>query len=388
MSRTSSRRPPSARAQDGQFIQVKDAKIEPEHALIYSVKGQFYVMAQANAPGALCFVNFNKIGPTATAVNDRDVLMFGRTIAKFWLKGAPASGGSLAAVTMAPPGGGAEAAKAGRERDEARTQLTEARAQVTDLQQKLTQAQAGAGAAGAAQAASLETSKREKDDLAKQLEARKREVESANKNKDSLGKEIATLKSSKKELEGKRDELEHELKMLKDDRELAKKTEEKVRSELADEKKRAVDLEADLAKLKPEVDKAAKELDAVRKALEALRTADLQAKRDRRPALREGSDVAKALEALGVPDQLRARLTNAVRDEVDREVLSREGPVVQLRGLHCPGCDADLEAELGGLKARRKQREALRALGAADLSADEVKALVDKVRSRGEPVKA
>jgi predicted nucleic acid-binding Zn-ribbon protein len=357
-------------AQDGQFINVKDAGVEPEHALIYSVKGQFYVMAQASAPNAAVFVNFKKIGATAAAVSDRDIVMFGRTLAKFWSKQAP-SGGS---------GGGGPAVIAGgdarmsRERDEAR-------ARVSELEAKLAQAQSsGASAASGAQSA-LDQAKREKDDLSKQLDSKKKELDASSKEKESLSKEVATLKREKKEAEGKRDDLDRELKQVKDDRDDVKKSEEKVRGDLDSEKKRAQDLEHELEETRPKVAEKEKELDALRKALDALKALDLLAKRDRRAALREGSDLAKALAALGVPDTLRDRIATAVRDEVDREVLSREGPVVPVRGLRCPACDADLETELTRLKSRRQALEALRATSVQDLSPDDVTGLVEKLQA-------
>src|SRR5262249_53561045 len=135
------------------------------------------------------------------------------------------------------------------------------------------------------------------------------------------------------------------------------------------------------AKVKPELAKKDEELGAARKALEAFQSAEARAKRDRRAALRDGSDLEKAVAALALPDAPRDRLVAAFKDEVDREVLSRsEGPVVPLRALRCPGCDMDFESELGSLRRRRQKVEVLKALGVAGLLADEASALVAKVR--------
>src|SRR5581483_11804525 len=150
-------------------------------------------------------------------------------------------------------------------------------------------------------------------------------------------------------------------------------------ADLEKERKRATDAEAESAKAKPALEQKDKELDALRKAQDALNSADARAKRDRRAALRDGSDLAKALEALALPDALRDRVAQAFRDEVDREVLSREGPVVPVRGLRCPSCDCDLDGELTRLKTRRKQKDALRSLGVSELSQDDVKSLVEKL---------
>lgn len=353
---------------EGQLIQVKDQGVEAEHALLYSVKGQFYVMVQPTSPAAKVFLNFKPIGPTATAVADKEISMFGRTLAKFWLKQAPSGGGGGAGVTMAAP---AADPRVARERDEARTRVAE-------LEKQL--AAASTGASGTQ--ASLDAARREKDDVAKQLEARKKELESAGKDKDSLGKEVAALKKDKKDLETRAEGLDRDLEKTKSERDDSNKRADAVSSDLDAEKKRASELETELAATKPALAQKDGELEALRKATRELESADARAKRDCRAALREGSDLAKALEALAVPDALRDRIAAAARDEVDREVLSRQGPVVPLRGLRCPGCDADLDAELGQLKARRRQTDALRTIGLGEITPDDLKALVERARTQ------
>lgn len=345
---------------EGQFIQIKDQGVEPEHALLYSVKGQFYVMLQPSAPAAKVFLNFKPVGATAAAVSDKDILMFGRTLVKFWLRQAPAAGGGGGGPTMAPA---AADPRVARERDEAK-------ARVADLEKQL--AAANTGASGAQSA--LDAARREATDAKGQLEARKRELDAATKEKDSLGKELAALKT-------KAEGLESDLSSARNEAEEAKKHGTELEASLEAEKKRASDLEAEVAAAKPALAQKESEVEALRKATEELQAADARAKRDRRATLREGSDVAKAVEALSVPDSVRDRLAAAVRDEVDREVLSRQGQVVPLRGLRCPACDLDLESELGRLKTRRKQADALRAIGVDGLTADDLKALVEKARA-------
>jgi predicted nucleic acid-binding Zn-ribbon protein len=329
---------------DGSFITVKDQAVEARHALIYSVKGQFYLKPESVA--AKCFVNFRPLPPEGGAIGDRDILMFGRTLAKFWRGTAPAGGSG---------GGGAPDPKVAKERDDLR-------AQVATLEKQVRESSAGASAAAQAQ---IDAARREKDEVSKQLDVAKRDADRLKGEKDAVDK-------AKRDAEKARDE----------ERESGKKTREKLESELAESRANGASLQKEIDGQKPVLEQKDKELDAVRKALEALRTADAQAKRDRRGALREGSDLAKALGAINVPDSLRDRIAAAVRDEVDREVLARDGASVPLRGLHCPACDHDLEADLGALKARRKQMDALRALGIANLSSDDVKALASKVRSQ------
>jgi hypothetical protein len=325
---------------------VTDPAVEARHALISSVKGQFYLKPESAA--AKCFVNFRPLPPEGGAIGDRDILMFGRTLAKFWRATAPAGGGGGASAGGPDP-------KTAKERDDLK-------AQVAGLEKQLRDSSAGASAAAQSQ---IDAARREKEDVSKQLDAAKRDAERVKGEKD-------TVEKGKRDAEKARD----------DERESGKKTREKLESELADARAKNAGLQGDIDKQKPVLEQKDKELDTVRKALEALRTGDAQAKRDRRGALREGSDLAKALAAINVPDSLRDRIAAAVRDEVDREVLSRDGATVPLRGLHCPACDQDLEAELGGLKSRRKQTDALRALGIANLSSDDVKALVARVRSQ------
>ncbi len=325
-------------SQDGSYILVKDQAVEPKHATVYSVKGQFYVRPETG--NAKCFVNFRPLPAEGSAISDKDIVMFGRTLAKFWRATAPAGAGG---------GGGAADPRVAKERDDLK-------AQVASLQQQIKQASSGASSAAQAQ---IDAAKKEKDELAKKLEQ--------------------STAESRKELDAARQEADK--KAQEADKE--KKAKESLEAELEKAKKRADDAEAEAAKAKPDLEKKEKELEALRKSLEAFQTAEARAKRDRMSALRAGSDLAQAVSALALPDPLRDRIVAALKDEVDRELLSRsEGPVVPLRGLRCPSCDVDLENELQGLKRRRQKAEALKALGIAGLSAEDAKALVAKARAR------
>src|SRR5207245_2421966 len=108
--------------------------------------------------------------------------------------------------------------------------------------------------------------------------------------------------------------------------------------------------------------------------------AEASGARDRRAQLRKGSDLAAAIAAIGAPDAVRDRIARAIRDEVDLAVLGRGGPVVPVRGLRCPKCDLDLEAELKEIAARRRAAQEARALGLADLDRAELDALLEKAR--------
>ena len=329
-------------AQDGSYITVKDQAIDPKHATVYSVKGQFYVRPES--ANAKCFVNFRPLPPEGSAISDRDIIMFGRTLAKFWRGMAPVAGAG---------GGGAPDPRVAKERDDLR-------AQVGQLQQQLQQASAGASQAAKAQ---LDAATREKDDLKNQLEQSK--------------------KQSRSELDSAKSDADRRIQEVEKARDAEKKKAEDLEKDVADAKKRADDAEAAAAKLKPDLEQKEKDLEAARKALEAFQSAEARAKRDRRAALREGSDLDKAVAALALPDALRDRVVGAFKDEVDREVLTRgDGPVVPLRGLRCPGCDIDLESELGSLKKRRQKVDALKALGVAGLSADDASALIAKVKAK------
>jgi predicted nucleic acid-binding Zn-ribbon protein len=361
---------------DGSYITVKDAAIDPRHAVIYSVKGQFYVKPES--ANAKCFVNFRPVPLEGQGIADRDILMFGRTLAKFWRAQAPA--GAMGGATLGV--GGGDSAKLTKERDDAR-------AQVADLQQKLQQASSGASAAATAQ---IDALKRDKDAVSKEKDALAREKDAVSKEKDDLAKQLDGARQAAKrdldaanqakaDVERARDDAQAKLKTVTDERDAAKKAEEKTREDLDAERKRAEAAEQEAQKAKPELEKKDQELEAVRKALDALRASEEVAKRDRRAAIREGSDLGKILGALAVPESLRDRIAAALQDEVDRAVIGRDGATVPLRGLRCPGCDADLESELSTVKAMRRQAEALRALGAAALSADEVRSLVERVRS-------
>jgi predicted nucleic acid-binding Zn-ribbon protein len=331
-------------AQDGSYILVKDQAVEPKHATVYSVKGQFYVRPEST--NAKCFVNFRPLPAEGSAISDKDIVMFGRTLAKFWRTAAPSGGGGAAI------GGGADP-RVAKERDELKVQ-------VQSLQLQIKQATAGASEAAQAQ---VDAVKREKDELARKLEQ--------------------STAQSRRDVDAAKQEGDRKAQDAEKARDAEKKAKEALDGQLADAKKRADGAEAELGKLKPEVEKKEKEAAALRKSLEAFQTTEARAKRDRLSALRAGSDVAQAVAALALPDALRDRLVAALRDEVDREVLSRaEGPVVPLRGLRCPGCDADLENELGSLKRRRQKTDALKALGVSGLSAEDAKALVSKARAR------
>lgn len=330
-------------SQDGSYITVKDQAVDPKHATVYSVKGQFYVRPES--PNAKCFVNFRPLPAEGSAISDRDIVMFGRTLAKFWRGLAPVAGGG--------GGGGGPDPRVAKERDDLR-------AQVAQLTQQIQAASSGASSAAKAQ---IDAANKEKEDLKNQLESSK--------------------KQSRSELDAAKSDADRRVQDAEKARDDEKKKAEDLEKDLTEARKRAEDAAAESAKAKPELEKKDRELDAARKALEAFQTADARSKRDRRAALREGSDLAKVVEALSLPDALRDRVVAAFKDEVDREVLSRgEGPVVPLRALRCPGCDMDLETELGSLKRRRQKVEALKALGVGGLSADDAQALIAKVKAK------
>jgi hypothetical protein len=335
-------------SQAGSYIVVTDQGVEARHATVYSVKGQFYVRPES--PAAKCFVNFRPVPDAGVAVSDRDIIMFGRTLGKFWRNQAPVSGGTAAPAASATPD-----PKLVKERDELKAQLQQ-------LQQ----------ASGASQAAQsqLDAAKREKDDLKSQLEQSKKQSRTE-------------LDQAKQDADRRIQDAEKERDSWKSAKESLEKSSAESSKELAESRKRAEEAEAQAAKAKPDLEQKEKDLEAARKALEAFQTAAARAQRDRRSALREGSDLEKALSVLALPDALRDRLLAALRDEIDREVLTRaEGPVVALRALRCPGCDLDLDKELTGLKVRRMKVDALKALGVAGLSAEDATALVAKARAK------
>jgi predicted nucleic acid-binding Zn-ribbon protein len=341
-------------SQAGSYILVSDQAVEARHATVYSVKGQFYVRPEGAA--AKCFVNFRPVPDVGTAISDRDIVMFGRTLCKFWRAQAPVAGPAPAA----PAAAAAPDPKVAKERDELKDK-------VAKLEQQLKDSTAGASAAAQSQ---LDAAMREKNDLKGQLEQSKKQSRTElDQAKEEADKRVADVTKERDDLKTAKEDLE------KSSGQLSKDVEEA--------KKRATDAEAEAAKVKPDLEQKEKELEAARKALEAFQTAEAQSKRDRRSALRDGSDLKKAASALALPDALQGRLLAALRDEIDREVLTRsEGPVVPLRGLHCPGCDLDLEKELSPLKGHRMKVEALKALGIAGLSADDASALIAKARAK------
>jgi chromosome segregation ATPase len=211
-------------------------------------------------------------------------------------------------------------------------------------------------------------------DVEKARKAAEAEAEKARKAAE------AEADKARKALEGERDEAKSQAETTREELESTKRKLADVES-ARDERQKKVDaLEGDVSKGKADLEARGAELEASRKALEALRTAEAATVRDRRPQLRKGSDLDKALAALGAPDSVRERIARAVRDEVDLAVLGRGGPVVPVRGLRCVACDADLESELRKIAASRKWDDEARGLGLADLPREQVEAAIERAR--------
>ncbi|RMG12711.1 MAG: FHA domain-containing protein [Planctomycetota bacterium] len=261
--------------------------------------------------------NMQRMAGSTQPLKPGDVFIVGRTYVKFWAE-KPAQ----------PGGGGGDPAAL----QAVQTELAAAQERASRLEAELAQA----------------------SDLRARLEA-------AEQRTGALEAELATAKQSAEEAAARASALEDELAAAKAD------AEGQIRAAREEaERERAEQQEA---------------LEATRAALEALREQAEAAAFDALRAAASDSDLAAALDALRVPDALRRRLEEAIRADIEREVLRRvEGPVVPVRGLRIEGLDRDLEAELRAVRRRVAQVEAARSLGLAELPAEELERLLELAR--------
>jgi DNA repair exonuclease SbcCD ATPase subunit len=368
---------------DQAHIRLMDAEVKDAHCQVYPGGGSFWLQDLSVGNTVM---NMKRLKGTTEGLKDRDVFIVGTTFVKFWAEKPPAGGGA----SPQPPGAPSGAALEGLKRELAAAQaeaakLGAATAQVADLQR---------------QVAKLDELRREVESTKKELsqargdaDAAKREVESTKKELSQARGDATRLKGELERAQGERDELETKASELERAKgELEGRVErmqtevESAKADAAAEAQRAkADAEAQVEKARAAAKKEQADLeaavDATRAELEALRAKLELSGRDRLAALTDDGDLAKLVEALALPAATRRRLEAALEDAVTREALRRvAGPVVPLRGLRVPGCDRDLETELGAVKRRDEQVQAARAAGLHDLEASELERLLEVAR--------
>lgn len=374
----------------GVHVMVRDPGVAEQHCRIYPAQGNWWL--QNLNPDTV-------LGKARVPVNeirqlpDRAVFIVGNTYVKFWLKrpAAPAGG--------SPSGSGA--VEGGAASEQLKRELAEAKTELDRLR--------GMGSQADGSRRELEKVKGELDGARREAEEQKRAAESAQGQVRDLEGKLGELRKqvqaesrTREEAEGKQRQTEAELTKARAEVETkAKEAEAKVKEserkakDEAEKAKQAAERELEAAKKAVEselaagkqaiaADKAALEAAAAadRAACEALRGREEARGRDRLAALRAGSDLHRALEALEVPEPLRRRLEAAVETEIDREVLRRvQGPLVPLRGLRVPGLDRDLEAELRAARRQSEQAEMARKLGLHQLEPAELERLLEAARA-------
>lgn len=343
-------------------VRVTDAGVEGRHCQVYPAQGAFWLQ---DLGAGNTILHMKRLKGTTEGLKAGDIFILGQTFVKFWTEkptvgaAAPApsaaGGPALDALKRELSTAQAEAARLKGEAEKARGEGDQARKELEAARGEATRAKADA-----------EKERKEKE----QVERRRQE---ADEQREAAEKQRQELEDARGTLEGRVKQLEGEL--------------ETTRSDAAAEVSKArADAEAGLATAREALEREQAEvkasLEATRAECAALRAHDEVRGRDRLAALAGASDLAKVIEALALPDALRLRLEAAVEDAVAREALRRvNGPVVPLRGLRVPGCERDLEGELGAVRRRQEQVEAARGLALHELEASQLDRLLEAARS-------
>ncbi len=341
---------------DDAHIRVVEPGVEGRHCQVYPAQGAFWLQ---DLGAGNTILHMKRLKGTTEGLKAGDIFILGQTFVKFWTE-RPAVGAAAPASTAPADGGGAalEAAK---------KELQAAKAQAGELEDQL------AAAKQEAQAAADEASRAQAD--AERERAGREEAERA---RDALAGEKQALEQKVAELEG-------DVERARADAEAqASKAREEAEAQVAAAR---ADAEAELARGREALEREQAEgkaaLEATRAELAALRAEQEARGRDRLTSLVDGAgDLRAWVEALGLDHTARVRLEAALEDTVTREALRRAaGPVVPLRGLRVPGCDRDLEAELGAARRAGERAAAARSLGLHDLDASELERLLEAARA-------
>lgn len=338
---------------DDAHIRVADAGIEGRHCQVYPAQGAFWLQ---DLGAGNTILHMKRLKGTTERLEAGDIFILGQTFVKFWAE-RPAAGGGAAS---APAGGGAalEAAKA---------ELQTARARADELEAQLAQAKKDAQAA--AEEASRVQGEVERERAAR--EAAEQERASLAQEKDALAQRLKDLEA---DVERARADAEAQVARAREEAE-------------AQVTAARAEAEAELARGREALEREQAEgkaaLEAARAELAALRAEQEARGRDRLAALLDGhGDLAAWVEALGLDHAARLRLEAALEDAITREALRRVvGPVVPLRDLRVPGCDRDLEAELGAVRRKGEHVAAARSLGLHHLDASELDRLLEAARA-------
>jgi DNA repair exonuclease SbcCD ATPase subunit len=365
----------------GQII-VRDQGVAEQHCQVYLAQGSWW-LRNLDADTVLGKARV-KPGDTRP-LPDRTVFIVGSTYVKFWATRPPAGG--------AGPSGSGSVADAGA-LEQVKRELGEAKSELERLR--------GQGSAVDGTRRELETARKELDAAKRDADEQRRAAESAQGEARELEGKLAELRKQlsaeskvREEAEGKQHQAEAELTRARAEAEAKVAASAKQAKEEVEQAKRAADArveeakreaEAELrrakAKLAAEQEELQSALAADRAVCEALRGREEALGRDRLAALRQGSDLQRALEALELPEALRRRLEAAVQTEVDREALRRtQGPVVPLRGLRVPGLERDLESELRAARRQSEQADLARKLGLQELAPAELDELLEAARA-------
>lgn len=97
------------------------------------------------------------------------------------------------------------------------------------------------------------------------------------------------------------------------------------------------------------------------------------------------ADLARRVARLPVPEESRARVARFVEDEIERARAAWLLDAAPLAGLTCPRCEKPIEDDLRKRRREDEIVEALRALGGAEASAEDLEKAFEQ--SRSEPAK-
>ena len=332
---------------EGAHVKVDDPGVEGEHCKVYPAEGSFWLQDLCGQT----VLRMRRMQPQSTeGLQDKDVFILGRTFVKFWVE-EPASGGG--------GGGGADPA----ELEAAKEAEASAKAELESAKAELESAKA-----------ELESAKAELGSAQEALEGAKGEAESLKEQVESLEGAKGEAEQRAQAAEGERDEKVRELEQALEQAKLDAE----------------VEVEAAQTRAAQELEQAkeavAAETESMREALTASRAA-LEVLKQREELLRsaaqgEAPTIARAMEALGLPDAAVGSVEAAIEAEAERRALARMGgPVVPLRGLRAPGSGEELEASFRAAQERARQVEVARTLGLHELSEDELEALRAEARS-------
>lgn len=354
---------------DDAHVRVGDAGVEARHCQVYPAQGAFWLQ---DLGAGNTILHMKRLKGTTEGLKAGDIFILGQTFVKFWTEKP-----TVGAAAPAP------AAAGGPALDALKRELSAAQAEAARLKADVDKAR-GEGersrADGDLARKELETLRLEVTRVKADVERERQEKEQVERQRKDADEQRERTEAQRQELEAAREELERRVKQLEGELETT-------RSEATAEVARArADADAELGRAREALEREQAEmkasLEATRAECATLRARDEVRGRDRLAALAEANDLSKVIEALALPDALRLRLEAAVEDAASREALRRvNGPVVPLRGLRVPGCDRDLEGELGAVRRRQEQVEAARGLHLHELEASQLDRLLEAARS-------